>query len=326
MNRVRIALVGAAAIAACAGVAPGEALAASETCTAPTVTAVDGWHRTTYLRLVAQEDPNDPRTTWICYRVAGPEVGDRGGRIEVTEPLVSPTLPSVDSASSACTTTTPNAFPGPRPLVSAQIGDDTEPLYVPLLVDAYLAPDQLWACLRVGNAVTARLKVATSGIAPPAVNVVEDAPGTPLPPARTPAPGLPSSACETAVGMRVANMNVAGAHVYARVVEASPTRIAACLRVERPGLPPVGGRVWFDTNDAPGVTPVVQSSTDTTPCTSTLLTVGQPLQATLARSPQGTNPASVCVTVGGMSQRLTIGTTGTLTVPLPGAELDPDMP
>ncbi len=330
MSRTRrAALTGAAVAAVCAALAPGQAMAASETC-GPGSAGIDGYEFNDYFKLTAQRDPANPKTTWICYRVytsrASAQTGgvDRGGRIDVTDATVSPTLPSADDQGTACTTTTPNAFPGPRPLASGQLGDPGDPTYTPFLVDAYLAPFQLWACLQAGP-VSTRVKVATSGVAAPGVTSTADAPGTPLPVQKQGPFGYPSNKClENAWHVRVVNMRIQDAHVWLYHWPETPTRTAICLRVQRAGMTPIGYRVYVDTNNAPGVSPVAESSTDTTPCTSTIAQVTSPVQVRLARSPNGANPASICAEVGGVKQRITAGTAGTLSPPVVGIVKDPD--
>ena len=56
--------------------------------------------------------------------------------------------------------------------------------------------------------------------------------------------------------------------------------------------------------------PVVEYSTDTSPCTSTIVAITSPIQARIFQSPRGTNPASVCVTGFGQAHRITVGATG----------------
>ncbi|HEV3000130.1 MAG TPA: hypothetical protein VGW75_05255 [Solirubrobacteraceae bacterium] len=326
MRRTRRAALAAAALATMGtAAAPGQAMAASESCTAPTTTAVDGYVLNSFVRLTSQRDPNDPKTTWVCYRAYDVRVGDRGGRIDVRDATVSPTLPSADNEGTACTTTAPNAFPGPRPLLGGQVGDPDEPPYAPFLVDAYLAPFQLWGCLQAGP-VSARVKVATSGIAAPAVTTSQDAPGMPLPVQKPGPPGYPSSKClENYWHVRDVNMRIGDAHVWAYHWPESETRRAICLRVQRAGLQPIGYRIYVDTNNAPGVTPVVEeSSVDTAPCTSTIAAVTQPVEVRLSSSPRGANPASICVEVGAVKRRITVGTSGDLALPYPGIVKDPD--
>lgn len=331
MNRMkRVTLLGAAVAATCAVAAPGQAMAASETC-GPTSVGIDGYEFNDYFKLTAQRDPANPKTTSICYRVhtqrGSTHTGgvDRGGRIDVTDATVAPTLPSVDDQGTACTTTTPNLFPGPRPLADGQVGGDPgDPTYTPFLVDAYLAPFNVWACLNAGP-VSARVKVATSGVSAPAVTSTADAPGTPLPVQKQGPYGYPSNKClENPWHVRIVNMRVNDAHVWLYRWPESPTRTAICLRVQRQGMTPIGYRVYVDTNNAPGVTPVVETSTDTAACTSTIAQVNNPVAVRLASSERGANPASICAEVGGVKQRITVGTAGTLSPPVVGIVKDPD--
>ncbi|HEX8207587.1 MAG TPA: hypothetical protein VF587_16105 [Solirubrobacteraceae bacterium] len=320
----RTVLAGVTVLATCAAAAPGQAIAGSDSCTEPAATGVDGYVLNSYVKLTAQRRPDDPKTTWVCYR-AYDRGRDVGGRIDVTDATVSPTLPSADGDGTACTTTVPNVFPGPRPLFGGQVGGDPgDPTYTPFLVDAYLAPYNLWGCLQAGP-VGARVKVATSGIAGPNVSVGADEPGTPLPTQKQGPSGYPSNKClEGAWHVRDVNMQILDTHVWAYHWPESPTRQAVCLRVERPGMQPIGYRVYVDTNNTPGVTPVVESSLDTTPCTSTVAAIDQPVQARISSSPRGANPASVCVEAAGVKHRITVGTSGDVRAPLIGRLKDPD--
>src|SRR5688572_6295948 len=159
----RTALVGMALAAVCAAAAPGQAMAASETCTAPTTTAVDGYIFNNYFKLTSQRNPDDPKTTWVCYRAYDHHRGDTniGGRLNVTEPTVSPTLPSVDSRSADCSTTPGNTLPGNHPMLSGGLFGGSR-----YLIDAYAGGSDVWACLLAGP-VSTRLKVSTAGIAVP---------------------------------------------------------------------------------------------------------------------------------------------------------------
>jgi hypothetical protein len=325
----RTVLLGAALAAACAAFAPGHAMAASETCGASS-TGIDGYEFNDYFKLTAQRDPADPRTTWICYRAAttrfGQQTGgiDRGGRIDVRDATVSPTLPSVDNQGGACTTTAGNTFPGPRPLVGGQVGDPGDPNYTPFLVDAYLGGSDVWGCLRVGDSLSARVKVSTSGIAAPVVTHVPDAPGTPLPVQKQGPFGYPSNKClENFWHVRVINMRIQDTHVWLYHWPESATQTAVCVRVHKQGVQPIGYRIVLDT-DTSGVTPVVEySDSDVTPCTETIAAVTSPVQVRLSQS-SGISPASVCLEALGLKRRITVGTNGSPRVPLPAIHKDPD--
>lgn len=325
MKRMRrTALVGATLAAACAAFAPGQAMAASETCTAPAATGVDGYLLNNYQKLTVQRDPADPRKTWICYRVYDPRNGgtDRGGRIDVTDATVSPTLPSADNQATACTTTAGNTFPGPRPLFAGQLGDPGDPLYTPFLLDGYRGATDVWGCLQAGP-VSARVKVSTSGIGLPVVTHTPDPAGLPLPEQKQGPFGYPSNKClENHWHVRDVNMRVLDTHIWVYHWPESATKRAICLRVERPGLKPIGYRVVLDT-DTSGVTPVFEESTDTTPCTETIAAITSPVAVRLSQS-SGVAPASICVEALGVKHRYTVGTNGNPRPPLPEIHKDPD--
>ena len=323
ITRTRCATALAIAALAATGVYPNHALGASEACSAPTTTAVDGYVASLFLRLTAQPNPGDPRTTWVCFRAADGSGTDRGGRIDIRGAALSPQAPSVDGSHQACTTTAGNTLPPPHPIVAGQIGDPSDPPYFPLLVDAYSASGTAWVCIGAGT-VQQRVVVSTGGISPPLVSLLADPAGTPLPPPRPGPTGYPSTACQAAGGTLIANAAFAGAHVWAYRWPESASRASLCLRVERPGAQPVGGRLTVDTNGAPGVTPVIQQSSDTTPCSVTVAEVSSPAVTSLQRSPTGGNPVSICVTVGSTRQRITLGTTGSGAAPGVGFTKDPD--
>ena len=304
-------------------------MAASETCTAPTVWAVDGYEFNDYVRLVAQRNPADPRTTWICYRAYSSRFSaqtggiDRGGRIDVTDASVSPTLPSADNEGGACTTAGGNTFPGPRPIFSANVDDPGDPLYTPFLIDGFLGGGEIWACLQAGSA-SARVRAFTSGIAAPTVTNVPDAPGTPLPPHVGGPLGYPSNKCiENTMHVRVMAMRIHETRIRLFYWPESATKTAICVRITRTGGQPVGYRIVLDT-DTSGVTPVVEvSDVDTTPCTETIAAVTSPVQVRLSQS-SGVTPASVCVEALGLKRRITVGTNGNPRPPVPEIHKDPD--
>lgn len=321
----RVALIGAALAATCAALAPGQAMAASETCTDPAAPGVDGYILNNYQRLVTQRDPANPKTTWICYRAYAPQAGgvDRGGRIDVRDATVSPTLPSADNQGAACTTTVPNAFPGPRPIFGGGVGDPGDPNYTPFLIDGYLGAGQVWGCLQAG-AISARVKVATTGIGAPAVTLNADSPGTPLPVQKQGPLGYPSNKClEGYWHVRDVNMRVQDTHVWAYHWPESPTQQAICLRVERKGMQPIGYRLVLDTTNVPGVTPVVGTSEDAARCTKTVAEIVQPVQVRLSRS-EGPEPRTICLQAAGVTRTFTAGVAGTATPPKVHVYKDPD--
>lgn len=89
---------------------------------------------------------------WVCARVEETATGEGyGGRLEATpadaDPQVTgvPGIPSTDSDSTACTTTTPNDVPGSHPIAYGGVGS------VDYMVDAYADDSEAWVCLQVGS-------------------------------------------------------------------------------------------------------------------------------------------------------------------------------
>lgn len=91
---------------------------------------------------------------WVCTRVEDTGSGDgAGGRLEVTPAGGAPSIsggpgdPSVDEASSACTTTTdpPNQIPTTHPISHGGIGP------VDYMIDAYSNDSEAWVCLQVDD-------------------------------------------------------------------------------------------------------------------------------------------------------------------------------
>jgi hypothetical protein len=103
-----------------------------------------------------------PERVELCFRVEGLGAA-AGGMVTVTPgvPLVDvgggvgPGLgvPSWDTDSTACSTTTPNRVPGNHPIVAGGVAG------VPLLLDAYTNGPAVWVCLEVGPLAKARVIV-----------------------------------------------------------------------------------------------------------------------------------------------------------------------
>ena len=124
----------------------------SGTCTAPgAFVVVDGTFGGTYLRLVVQQ--NGTSSVWVCVITPA-----RRGRLVLTGPVAA--LPSADTASTACTTTTPNAAPGPHPLADGVLAGQR------VRLDTWQSPSEVWLCVGL-NAEQHRVKLAMPGAAPP---------------------------------------------------------------------------------------------------------------------------------------------------------------
>jgi hypothetical protein len=97
-----------------------------------------------------------------------------------------------------------------------------------------------------------------------------------------------------------------------------------CVRLGQSGG--AGGELSLDTTGFPGIVPVVQTGSDTTGCTQPVDHVDNPEQLWLDISGTGANPAAVCLTVNGVVNRLTLGTTGSAALPNPQWNPDPGTP
>lgn len=102
----------------------------------------------------------------VCYRIDAPDGTGVGGRIAIlpAAPDVDitgvgvPTIgvPSTDTNSTACSTTTPNGVPGTHPISSGSV------LGVPYMIDAYSGPTGSWVCIQLPNTVSTRVVVPTT--------------------------------------------------------------------------------------------------------------------------------------------------------------------
>lgn len=283
---------------------------------APATAVIDGYFGTLYARSKVKSADGE---TWMCARLQ--EEGEQeivGGKFVVADAT---STVGQDEFYSECSTAAGNLVPGGHPVTSGAIGQPGDPHYTPFLLDAYANSDgDAWVCLRAGLGV--RLKF--SGAAPA---FEQDDPQDPaaVSPPRTPWPvGKASSACETQVGGTVGrhvNALIAGAHAWVSS-RTEGSKAELCFRAQ--GDESVGGRVTVDTSGSVGVTPVIEPAFDTTGCTRTELSE-EPHQLYIRRSETGTNPASVCVSLGGSTVRFTVGYTGTPTAPeIVDWELDND--
>jgi hypothetical protein len=92
----------------------------------------------------------------------------------------------------------------------------------------------------------------------------------------------------------------------------SGSKVELCVRAQ--GASSAGGRLTVDATGSPGVTPVYQLASNTTGCTLDVAT-NDDAQLYVRRSATGANPASVCVTLGGTTERITVGYSGTAIPP-----------
>ena len=293
----------------------------SDDCTSGVV--ADGFASTTYVKLRAQQV--DARTAWLCVRVDNGSTIGVGGKLVVSAPDGGlPQLPTSDDNGGSCKTEPGNVYPGPRS-IPGSIGDPADPsTYVAFETSFYQNAGETWACIAVTSAEgnhSKRVRVAFPGV--PAVptaaflpDLTASHPGSP-----TPDDALPSSTCQAAANpVRLADMRATTTNTWLYAWQETPTRYHLCTRTT--GDIDVGGRLTVDASGSPGVNVVpTTSTTDMTPCAvpngvsvTTFGNPGDPYYLNVRRS-IGTNPASLCITVGTSSLRMTAAVTGTLTPP-----------
>ncbi len=247
-------------------------------------------------------------TTWVCVRADGPALS-WGGKFVVTGPGVTlPALPSTDSNVTACSTTPGNTVPGPHPVLGGVLGDPNDPPYVPFLVDSYAAGGNAWVCVRAGSFAVRAL--VSTGVSPtaPSVTFQPDLPGRYQPPAPA-APFTPSGTCQNGTSgvTRYEDVNVLGSRTFLYTWQQSPSVLRICVRNGL--LATVGGMLTVDTTNLNGSLPTVRTGSDTVGCPVTVARVDQPAVVEVRRSGTGAVPASVCLTVGSTTVRVT-ATTG----------------
>jgi hypothetical protein len=270
----------------------------SNDCVDPTTTvAIDGYIGSLYARLRTQRVGSE---TWICARVQ-PEGGTEyaGGKLVAGSTDV-PVVADDESASCA-------AQSGNVHVTGGQIGDPSDPnTYLPYSLDIWRGDDQAWVCLQAGVGT----RVMFDGRVAP---FQQDDPVAAASPPRTPwTPGVNSAECEAQVGgtkTRLVNAVIGGAQVWTTGWR-SGSKTMLCVRAQQ-GSTAEGGRLTIDTAGVPGVEPITQVGSDTTGC-SLMVFSNDTAQLAVRRSGNSDNPASVCVTRGTTTVRLTLGYTATV--------------
>lgn len=298
----------------------------SGSCGSPLATVSDGYAGDVYVRMRVQPDPTDPKTTWVCYRGSNGSSLELGGRLDLTAAGTSGDPPSFDEASGRCASEPGNAVPPPHPLVAGELGDPQEPPHLSFSVDSYATEGAGWVCLEVGD-FKRRAAISVPGASAPAVASHIDSPAPALPDSTPPPAGYPSGTCQSGLAgtpQRYLNADLGTAHVWAYSAQPSQSKVHVCARLEGPVS--AGGMVTLDASNSPGVTPVIETSSDTSPCTTSVASIDNPVSAGVSRSPTGSNPASVCVRAGSTQQRITVGTQGSPTPPQVTWSPDPGTP
>lgn len=283
---------------------------ASDACTAPTLTVVDGYVGAVYERLRVEQ--LSPTLFMVCYRVDDEGLYYAGGSVMLTDNAPFVSTPTVDSNAQACSTTAGNTVPGPHPAVAGTL------LNAPLLIDSYASSDSLWFCLQYGSEQE-RLNVPVPGGGTPSAQYFLDDSETP-PAAAAPPSNYPSSTCQTSGGTaatKVADVSTSGGWAYAYAWEPSLGTMDVCARVQ--GAVNAGGLLSISVPSTPGLpnpglTPVVSVSTDVSPCSLVVADLTSPTPALFAVSQPGANPATVCIGVGGTREAITLGVAGSPTL------------
>lgn len=261
----------------------------SESCTTPT-TMNDAFlaNKSVFFRVATQPDPNDPSTTWVCFRVKPASGAEQAGRVDVnTSTGVSAPLVTSDLSSRACAAASNNLVPTPHPIEQGTI------LETPYYLDAFSDLSSTWVCLEAAG-LKERLVVNLPGVDTAGADVNTD----PSPPAATdttpPPVGKASSSCASGAfgpSTELLNAHLNNRDVFVSVAQPNQTEAHLCARVQSPAT---GGGVHLGVNAAPSQIVRIDQSSDLTPCTNEVVSVSNP-PLSIKTTPPGQLPVSVCV-------------------------------
>jgi hypothetical protein len=257
----------------------------------------DGFAGDTYVRLRTKQA--DAQTTWVCVRADGPAI-ETGGKVVITSPVASiGGLPTTDTSADVCAVA--NNAP---PAVDGHVGDPSDPsTYVPYFVDTHSGTTATWICVEVGSFRERVIVPTGAGATLPTVTFVPDVVGPHVP--SPTAPATPSGTCQTGGGTRITDLTSLWTRAYAYTWQPTPTVAKFCVRVD--GAVTAGGVLTVDGSAAPGSLPTVAVASDLTGCDLSVGGIANPVKVEVRRS-STTLPASVCVTVGATTVRLTANT------------------
>lgn len=261
----------------------------SESCTAPT-TMNDAFlaNRSVFFRISTQPDPNDPSTTWVCYRVKPANGAEEAGRVDVnTSTSLNGPQVTTDLNSRACTGATGNLVPTPHPIEQGTILD------TPYFLDAFSNVGSTWVCVEAAG-LKERLLVNVPNADTPGADVNTDS--APPPPVDTTPPpvGKPSSSCAAGAygpSTELVNAHLNNRDVFLSVAQPNQTEVHLCARVQSPSS---GGGVHLGVNAAPSQIVRIDQSSDLTPCTQDVVTISTP-PVSIKTTPPGQLPPSVCL-------------------------------
>jgi hypothetical protein len=297
----------------------------SDACGASQVVVFDGYIGASYLRIRALISGSQ---TVVCYRAAEAATGSIGGNISISTPVPQVGVPTTDNNYQACQAA------GSAPLVAGTV------LGQPVYVDTYTSTGAAWVCLQLGP-LQERIIAPVSPSATPSATETADPAGLTSPPPVAGPLGYPSGTCQSSGGpasTQLLDANVGGTQAWLSTWQVSSSQVDVCARVA--GATAVGALITLTIPPVPGLPsggglqPVFGTSSSVSPsCTTVVAQFTSPTFALLSTSaPNQVNPAVVCVGLGTVVESVTVGFTGSPTVPpppavpLPTVSLDPDTP
>lgn len=303
MARLAVAAALAAVTVAAAGcvefkTTPG----VSNTCSTATATA-DGFfaNRSVYFRVSAQQDPNDPQESWICYRVKVPEQPEQAGRVDVdgTTSTGGARL-TTDLQSRACETGPNNALGTlPHPIEEGEVLD------TPFYIDAYaralnggwtedgVGGAAAWLCVEAGP-VKQRVIAEVGALDDPHVTSHTDPMPGPIQDTTPPPAGKASTSCSAGAygpATELVNAHLVGNDLFLYTARPVDNELHVCARLS--GAQAAGG-LHLRVKAATSQVVDIQQSSDTAPCTQDVVTLST-LGLSIRRSPLGQTPPSICV-------------------------------
>lgn len=267
---------------------------------------VSGFVDGAYLKLRHRPSATDPNATLVC--VAAEAGGAHlGGRLDLGGASGTPAGIDQDSASvAACGTNVSNIRVQSGTVAGGQ----------PYWIDVTPLPagsiDAAWVCVRFTSTVGFRLRFA-GGVGQ--AGFTADPPTAHVPPYAEPSwPGnVPSAACaNAATATKLVDVTAAGTHVGLYGWQESASRTHLCVRGGG-----AGGVLTVDTAASPGVSPVLTTRNDLSPCSFDLFTRSDPPSLGVYLSDPADLPdlpVSACVEVAGTARAATIGADGPATV------------
>lgn len=297
----------------------------SDACGAAQVVVFDGYLSGDYLRIRALTSGSQ---TLICYRSYSAASGASGGNISIATPAPQVGTPTTDTNYQAC-----QAAGSPPVVAGTFLG---EPLYL----DIYTSTGAAWVCLQAGP-LQERIIAPVSVSGTPSVTPMSDAAGLPAPSPASGPSGYPSTTCQSSGGpasTQLLDANVGGVRAWLSAWQVSSSQVDVCARIA--GSTAAGSLITLTVPPVPGLPsgiglqPVFSTSASApAACTTVIAQFTAPTFALLSTSaPNQVNPATVCVGLASVVESVTVGITGSPTVPpppvvpLPTVSLDPDTP